>query len=108
MPDSPHLTWSVCGYTLLTLEGLSPDISSSQVTEVYINGVVHDFRILLPSTIMLIPSFKQEAQRVRIELKQKGQETAPDIKSNSIRSTPPPPLNSYGLTPPETPRKAPQ
>ena len=105
VPDSPHLTWSWCGYTLLTLDGLDEDLTSDQVSGIYINGVKHMFRVLLPRTVMLIPAFKQEAQRVRIEIKREGQEVASEIKSVLSRSPRPPPDESYGLTKPQTSRR---
>ena len=103
MPDSPHLTWSWCGYTLLALEGLSPDISASEVVGVRINGVLHNFRVVSTSTIMLIPGFKQEAQRVTIEIK-------PATGSTGHKPFTPPsyavaPKQSWGFTSPEAARE---
>ena len=105
MPDSPHLTFSWCGYTLLTLDDLDPDLKADQVAGVYINGVQHKFRVLLPRTVMLIPAFKQEAQRVRIEIKQEGQEVSSDPLP--VPSRPPrlPPDQSWGLTRPQVSRR---
>jgi len=105
MPDSPHLTWSVLGYTLMTLQGLDEDLTADQVAGVFINGVQQKFRVLLPRTIMLLPAFKQEAQRVRIEIKQEGQEEAPDPLPVSSRPPRLPPDQSWGLTRPQTPRR---
>lgn len=31
MPDSPHLTHTWCGYTLLTLAGLDPDLTADHI-----------------------------------------------------------------------------
>ena len=68
MPDSPHLTWSACGYTLLTLQGLTPEISTGQIARVTLNGVDLVTRPMGATTLMVIPAFKQEAQRVVLHL----------------------------------------
>ena len=68
MPDSEHLTWSACGYTLLTLTGLAPDLSTGEIARVTLNGVDHRWRPMGEQTLMLIPAFKQEAQRMVLHL----------------------------------------
>jgi hypothetical protein len=55
-----------CGYTLMALRGLSKVISTRHIKSITINGVDHEFKPLGDHTVMLIPSFSQEAQSLRI------------------------------------------
>lgn len=102
MPDSPYLTWSPCGYTLLTLAGLAPDISTGQIARVTLNGMDHKWRPLGGQTLMLIPSFKQEAQRVVVHLIPVPEAPKP---FKSILAGVAPPDHSYGLTAPKHPHE---
>ena len=99
MPDSPHLTWSACGYTLLTLTGLSPALTTDQIERLTLNGIGLVTRPMGDNTLMIIPAFKQEAQRMVIHLiSDPAKEAAEPFIS--IRATPAPPDLSTGLTPP--------
>lgn len=69
MPDSPHLTHSWCGYMLITLPGLSLDLTSDQVEKITINGYEQKWKPLGQEALMIIPSFRQEAQRVQLHLR---------------------------------------
>ena len=69
MPDSPHLTHTWCGYTLLTLAGLDPDLTADQIDRITLNGIEQKWKPLGDQTLMLIPSFRQEAQRLVIHTK---------------------------------------
>jgi len=69
MPDSPHLTATYCGYTLMTLNGLSTWTTSKEIERITLNGVDHKFKVMGDRTLMLIPSFRQEAQTVGIYCK---------------------------------------
>jgi len=69
MPDSPHLTSTYCGYTLMTLNGLSTWTTSKEIERVTLNGVDHKFKVMGDRTVMLIPSFRQEAQTVKVYCK---------------------------------------
>ena len=103
MPDSPFIIPTHCGYSQITLKDLS--ITSDQVAAVFLNGVEQQWRPFLDSSLMIIPSFPLEAQRVRIELKVPAAITAPET-FKTLRATFPPPDPCMGLTPPETHRKA--
>jgi hypothetical protein len=95
MPDSPHLTKTYCGYTLMTLTGLAGEITTGQVERITINGVSHKFKPMGDQTLMLIPSFRQEAQTIGIYCK--GGDQTPGIhKPVSLNS---PPDFSTGFTP---------
>lgn len=105
MPDSPHLTRTHCGYTMLALRGLSEEITSDQVGAVSINGFAQQWRAMNDRTLMIIPAFLQEAQRVVIEFKVPAGVTA--LKPfKTLRATVTPPDQSMGLTPPKTRREA--
>ena len=69
MPDSPHLTSTYCGYTLMTLNGLSTWTTSKEIERITLNGVDHKFKVMGDRTLMLIPSFRQEAQTVKVYCK---------------------------------------
>ena len=69
MPDSPHLTATYCGYTLMTLNGLSTWTNSKEIERITLNGVDHKFKVMGDRTLMLIPSFRQEAQTVKVYCK---------------------------------------
>jgi hypothetical protein len=69
MPDSPHLTSTYCGYTLMTLDGLSTWTTSKEIERITLNGVDHKFKVMGDRTLMLIPSFRQEAQTVKVYCK---------------------------------------
>ena len=69
MPDSPHLTATYCGYTLMTLNGLSTWTNSKEIERITLNGVDHKFKAMGDRTLMLIPSFRQEAQTVKVYCK---------------------------------------
>ena len=99
MPDSPHLTHSWCGYTLLTLQGLSSDLSAGQIARVTLNGVDQKWRPMGDTTLMLIPAFKQEAQRVVLHLIVLPSQEAPEPFKSTQARVPAPDL-SVGLTPP--------
>ena len=99
MPDSPHLTWSACGYTLLTLTGLAPEISTGQIARVTLNGVDLVTRPMGATTLMVIPAFKQEAQRVVLHLIVPPAPEAPK-PFKTIQSRAPAPDLHYGLTAP--------
>lgn len=66
LPNSPHLTHTFCGYTLMTLAGFSGCITSDQIEMVTINGEQQEFKPLGDNTIAVIPAFKQEAQVVKV------------------------------------------
>ena len=99
MPDSPHLTWSACGYTLLTLAGLAPDISTGQIARLTLNGVDHRWRPMGDTTLMVIPAFKQEAQRVVLHLTPTPVVEATKPFKKILAEVAPPNL-SMGFTPP--------
>ena len=99
LPDSPHLTWSACGYTLLTLTGLAPDLSTGEIARVTLNGVDHRWRPMGDQTLMLIPAFKQEAQRMVLHLIPTPASEAPKPFKNILAGVAPPDL-SMGLTAP--------
>ena len=69
LPNSPHLTRTHCGYTLMTLAGFSGFITSDQIEMVTINGVEQKFKPLSDNTIAVIPAFRQEAQMVKVYCK---------------------------------------
>ncbi len=69
MPDSPHLTKTYCGYTLMTLNGLSTWTTAKEVERITLNGVDHKFKAMGDRTLMLIPNFRQEAQTVSVYCK---------------------------------------
>ena len=69
MPDSPHLLATYCGYTVLTLNGLSTWTTSKEIERITLNGVDHKFKAMGDRTLMLIPSFRQEAQTVKVYCK---------------------------------------
>ena len=69
MPDSPHLLATYCGYTVLTLNGLSTWTTSKEIERITINGIDHKFKAMGDRTLMLIPSFRQEAQTVSVYCK---------------------------------------
>ena len=102
LPDCPYLTHTWCGYALLALEGLSPDISTGQVQRVTLNGLDHKFRPMGGQTLMLIPSFRFEAQRVVLHLIPVPEAPKP---FKSIRAGVAPPDLSYGLTAPKHPHE---
>ena len=104
MPDSPHLTHSWCGYTLLTLQGLSSDLSTGQIARVTLNGVDQKWRPMGDQTLMLIPAFKQEAQRVVLHLIVPPSQEAPEPFKTILAGVAPPDL-SYGLTAPKHPHE---
>ena len=99
MPDSPHLTWSACGYTLLTLTGLASDISTGQIARLTLNGVDLVTRPMGDTTLMVIPAFKQEAQRVVLHLISSAAPEAPK-PFKTIQARVPAPDLHYGLTAP--------
>ena len=104
MPDSPFLTHTWCGYALLTLHGLSPVVTKDQVQRVSINGMDHKFRPMGDQTLMLIPSFKFEAQQVTLHLISTAAPEAPKSFKNILAGVVPPDL-SVGLTPPNNRHK---
>lgn len=69
MPDSPHLLATYCGYTVLTLNGLSTWTTSKEIERITLNGIDHKFKVMGDRTLMLIPSFRQEAQTVKVYCK---------------------------------------
>lgn len=69
MPDCPHLTHTWCGYMLLTLAGLDPDLTTDQIDKITLNGVNKEWKPMGDQTVMIIPSFRQEAQRLVIHTK---------------------------------------
>jgi hypothetical protein len=69
MPDSPHLTSTYLGYTLMTLDGLSIWTTSKEIERITLNGVDHKFKVMGERALMLIPSFRQEAQTVKVYCK---------------------------------------
>jgi hypothetical protein len=99
MPDSPYLTHTWCGYALLTLQGLSPGVTKDQVQRVTVNGVDHKWRPMGDQTLMLIPSFKFEAQRVVLHLTPSAAPEAPKPFKNIPAGVAPPDL-SHGFTAP--------
>jgi hypothetical protein len=66
VPNSPHLVHTWCGYTLISLQGLGPMLTSDKVTRVTIRGVRQKTRPMGPHALMVTPSFKQEAQQVSV------------------------------------------
>ena len=100
MPDSPYLTHTWCGYALLTLEGLSPEISSGHVQRVTVNGMDHKWRPMGDNTLMLIPSiFPLEAQRVVLHLVSSPAPEAPQ-RLKTVQAGVVPPDLSMGFTAP--------
>ena len=99
MPDSEHLTWSACGYTLLTLTGLAPDLSTGEIARVTLNGVDLVTRPMGATTLMVIPAFKQEAQRMVLHLIPTPASEAPKPFKTILAGVAPPDL-SMGLTAP--------
>jgi hypothetical protein len=95
LPNSPHLTHTYCGYTLMTLAGFSGFISSDQIEMVTINGVEQKFKPLSNNTIAVIPAFKQEAQMVKVYCKSTTSERS---VQNWILLQPNPPDLSTGLS----------
>ena len=53
----------------MTLNGLSTWTTSKEIERVTLNGVDHKFKVMGDRTVMLIPSFRQEAQTVGIYCK---------------------------------------
>ena len=88
---------------MLSLKDLS--ITADQVAQVYINGVTQKWRPLWDQTLLIIPAFAQQAQRVSIELKVPAGNTAPET-SKPVRATLPPPDQSWGLSAPQSSRRA--
>ena len=80
LPNSPHLTRTHCGYTLMTLAGFSGFITSDQIEMVTINGVEQKFKPLSDNTIAVIPAFRQEAQMVKVYCKSTAGEGSVLIK----------------------------
>ena len=99
MPDSQWLTHTWCGYALLTLEGLSSGLTKDQVERITVNGIDHKFRPMGDQTLMLIPSFKFEAQRVVLHLIPSAAPEAPKPFKSILAGVALPDL-SMGLTAP--------
>lgn len=95
MPDSKHLRYTHCGYTELSLRSLSEEITSDQVSKVFINGVEKRWRTMGDNTLMVIPAFKQEAQRVVVELKTTENHVAPVFRPWNHNDYRPPPRPLY-------------
>lgn len=99
LPKCPHLAYSVCGYTLLALEGISQYLTADLIDRVTVNGVPHTFRPLGDKALMLLPAIRQEAQTVKVYRKQAGTLEVPKpFKGYVATTTPPEPV--YGFTPP--------
>lgn len=100
MPDSPHLLATYCGYTVLTLNGLSTWTTSKEIERITLNGVDHKFKVMGERTLMLIPSFRQEAQTVGIYCKG---DASPHFRGVTSHTPPAPaerhPDTSTGLSP---------
>ena len=77
MPNHPALTHSYCGYMLVTLQGLSEGLTTDQVDKITLNGTEQKWRPMGDRTLMIIPSFRQEAQRVILHLKSSEAPQAP-------------------------------
>lgn len=105
MPDSPYIIPTHCGYSQILLKDLG--ITSDQVAAVFVDAVEVKWRPVLADSIMVIPAFPLEANRVVIELKVPAGNTAPET-FKPVRVTLPPPKESWGFTAPETRREAAQ
>jgi hypothetical protein len=102
MPQSPHLEFSHCGYTLLNLAGLSPDITARDVERITINGIEQEFRAWRHRIVMVVPGFKQEAQAIKVYCEA---EAEPLRAYLPMQARPAPPGPMYGLQPRMGPRK---
>jgi hypothetical protein len=69
LPGCRHLTHTWGGYIELALQGLAEDLTASQVQKITLNGMEQKWRAMGDQTLMIIPSFKQEAQQVTVHLK---------------------------------------
>ena len=98
MPDSPHLEWSWCGYTLLDLSGLSPETLADEVIEVTVNGMEQKFRPWRHRILMIVPQFKQEAQIVNVHCREMALKPVKPVQARVA-----PPEAVYGFTPPDRP-----
>ena len=96
MPDSPPLTKTNCGYTLMTLNGLSTWTTAKEVERITLNGIDHKFRAMGDRTLMLIPNFRQEAQTVSVYCKG---DASPHFRGVTTHIPTPPPDLSTGLPP---------
>ena len=54
---------------LLTLAGLDPDLTTHQIDKITLNGMKQEWKPMGDQTVMIIPSFRQEAQRLVIHTK---------------------------------------
>jgi hypothetical protein len=106
LPNCPHLTYSWCGYSLLSLEGLSPDatadLTSDKVTKITVNGGEWETRPMGDKVLMLIPAIKQEAQRVAVYFT--GEPEAPKA-FRPLQATTPSPKDTWGFTARQVPEK---
>lgn len=100
LPNSPHLTRNACGYTLLTLTGLSEGITADQVERITINMVEQKFRSMSDRAVMIWPDFNQEAQTVKVYCKEEAESPRP---FKAVQATVPTPDLSMGFTAPSLP-----
>lgn len=82
MPNSQHLTRSACRYTLLTLQGLSEEISSDEIERITLGMREVKWRPMGADTVMIWPDFDQEAQIVAIYRKEVPQAPIPFSQVN--------------------------
>jgi len=97
LPNCPHLTHTWCGYSLLSLLGLSPLTTTGKVSLITVNGVKWETRPMGDNALMLIPAIKQEGQRVSVYLSKPVQ---PHRAFESHQATTAPPNDTYGFTAP--------
>lgn len=99
LPSCPHLTASPCGYSLLALEGLDVEITSSQIERITIDGTEQKIRPIGDKAVMIIPEFRLEAQTVKIY---KHGVPVTEKPFKTILKGVVPPDHSYGLTAPHS------
>lgn len=100
MPDSPHLTHSQCGYTLVSLQGLDAEITPVKITRLLVNGTAQTYHHWGERAVMVYPAFKQEAQAVDIYYTAAAEAPKP-FKPWSEPLVPP--VVTYGFTAQATP-----
>lgn len=81
---------SWCGYSILSLPALSPEITSDQVELITVNGLERKFRPMCDKTLMLIPSLghKLEAQIVRLYGKEQPDRPWQDLPNQAMTAAP--------------------
>ena len=102
LPDSPHLTHSWCGYTLLSFAGFPEPVAIHKIDRITLNGMDQQFKPFGENALMIIPAFKQEAQRLKVFCKATSE---PPSAPQSVRARVAPTEPTYGFTAPSDPYK---